>query len=215
MMRHGSRALAVIACFWLAGTATADNDYSRVGYYVSVSGAYGIADVDATPLGNYSTFFTPPFSTEGSGGLNLRVGKRVRNWVAFELEYEWMNGFTIQEAGGGTAARYRPNVLTLNSKFILPIPRIQPYLIAGIGLVNYTFDSAPFSTLLGNNNGFAVRAGGGLDAYVTRNIVLFFEGTYLLNTDQPTIPGTQSVNRDKLVNQLNYASLAVGLSYRF
>ena len=218
MIRLCSRVLVLAACLLMAGASTAENRFSRPGYYIAVSGAYGIADIDASPLGDFQNLYTPPFSTSGSGGLNLRAGKRLNSWVAFEVEYEWMDRFSINQAGGGEAASYRPNVLTMNGKFVLPIPRIQPYLLAGIGLVNYDFQSVPLQNLLGfggNFNGFAVRAGGGLDAYITDHIVVFFEGTYLLNTDQPTIPGTASTNRTRVVNQLNYASMAVGLAYRF
>ncbi|MAJ61755.1 MAG: hypothetical protein CBC48_18610 [bacterium TMED88] len=218
MIRMCCRVLVLAACLLVAGATAAENRFSRPGYYIAVSGAYGIADIDASPLGQFQGLYTAPFASSGSGGLNLRVGKRFESWLAFEIEYEWMDRFSINQAGGGEAASFRPNVLTMNGKFVLPIPRIQPYLLAGIGLVNYDFNSIPLQNVLAfgsNYTGFAVRAGGGLDAYITDHIVVFFEGTYLLNTDQPTIPGANSTNRIKVVNQLNYASMAVGLAYRF
>jgi opacity protein-like surface antigen len=218
MIRMCSRVLILAACLLVAGATAAENRFSRPGYYIAVAGAYGIADSNVNALSQFSGLYAPPFSSSGSGGLNLRVGKRLESWVAFEIEYEWMEQFSINQAGGSEAASFRPNVLTMNGKFVLPIPRIQPYLLAGIGLVNYDFKSAPLQSVLAfgsNYTGFAVRAGGGLDAYITDHIVVFFEGTYLLNTDQPTIPGANSTNRIKVVDQLNYASMAVGLAYRF
>ncbi|MCH2187077.1 porin family protein [Myxococcota bacterium] len=218
MIRLCSRVLILAACLLVAGATPAENRFSRPGYYIAVSAAYGIADLNVNALSQFQGVYTPPFSSSGSGGLNLRVGRRFESWAAFEIEYEWMDQFSINQAGGGQAARYRPNTLTMNGKFYLPIPRIQPYLLAGIGLINYDFQSAPLQSLLrfgSNYTGFAVRAGGGLDAYITDHIVVFFEGTYLLNTDQPTLPGTGSTNRVKILDQLNYASIAVGLAYRF
>ena len=49
--------------------------------------------------------------------------------------------------------------------------------------------------------GFAARFGGGVDIYLSSNIVFVFEGGYVLPTGD--------------VDGLDYASFAVGFQYRF
>lgn len=111
---------------------------------------------------------------------------------------------------------------TLNLKFLYPMGRIQPYALGGAGIVysqitgNYISfctqvdkarcDDDPPPTDLGagaleDGVAFGFRAGGGLDLYLTENIIFNWEAAAVIPTG-------------KLQN-LNYYSFLWGLQYRF
>lgn len=201
------------------GTAFANDELSREGYYVAAGGVYGVELLDTSPL---SQRLLTPLSTSNGWGLNVRAGNRVRSWLAFELQYEWMQGIDISQPaasiaspGPGTIGTYSPDVITVNAKFLLPIGPAQPYLLVGGGLVSYDLE------LLGglnawstSSNGFAFRAGGGVDAYLTKRIVFFAEGSLVLNTDITEFPAAPT-GQTPIIQDLYYISVSAGFACRF
>ena len=106
---------------------------------------------------------------------------------------------------------------TANGKLIIPTGRLQLYGLGGLGLFyNRTsntlpvyiddsrgIDEALINHSFGDESGtsFAVRAGAGVDFYVTEKIVLNVESTYVFPIGR--------------VSHLDYLTLGAGLQYRF
>lgn len=217
--RTGSVALAAIGLFLATSALAADDGFARKGLYIAAGGSYGIESIDASPL---ATLLTTTLSSDNSWGLNVRAGNRLESWLAFELQYEWMDGFDIDQSTGsvalpgpGTVAVYEPDIFTVNAKFFLPFWRAQPYLLVGGGIATYDLVvSGGINTLSRSSSGFAFRAGAGVDAYITRHLVCFAEATYVINSDSPTWPAT-GTSTAPTINDLYYASISAGLAYRF
>jgi len=228
MRNHRSGPIAFAAAvLLLASTAHAD-EYFRKGYYLNASVAGGFNQMDTTTFVQNFGVPSPPYDANDSWGLNVRAGSQVYDWLAFELEYEWMKGLVLQLPPGSAALvgggrgpfgtpssalmsmTYNPDIITVNAKFVLPFWRVQPYLLIGGGLALYDVEvSTPYETFSDSGQGFAFRGGAGVDFYINEHIALNIESSYLLNTssfDIYTVPA---------IEDLNYISFSAGVTYHF
>jgi opacity protein-like surface antigen len=217
------RVIAILALFLLLpAAALADDDkkdFSRSGFYLGVGGAYGINFFDDV-LESAALDEGLDISVKDTGGVNARVGYRVASWFAVEAMYEWMDNFKIKvnEVIGlppellGASVDYRTHTVSVNAKFVLPTWRLHPYLYLGIGGQYYDLDATGTFANLGfdfSEKGwaFAGRPGVGVDAYITKNIVLNVEASGVLATSNPsTIPD---------IGDMFYVTVGGGLQYRF
>lgn len=194
------------------GSAQAD-EFGRHGFYVGANATYAF-DLFQTEIYSAAGVGTVPLDYSDSWGFNVRAGYRLLSFLAIEAQYEWLDGIDISAPAFGPVGTYDPNVLTGNLKLILPTWRIQPYVLAGIGLTSWSLDVAPGIPLAGSSGtGFAFRGGAGLDIYLTKHVVLNTEGTAVLNTADFALPSTAGVAT--LQSNLYYFSLSAGLTYRF
>ncbi|MHC4138126.1 MAG: hypothetical protein ACYS0K_24575, partial [Planctomycetota bacterium] len=136
-------------------------------------------------------------------GLHARAG--CRNGLGGgELHFEWLEGFDVKV--DGSKANIDGWALTLDGKLyplwaletkLPPLARrFQPFATAGIGYL--TFDGPQGI----DEWDFAVRLGGGLDIYVTRNIVISVDTTYVLPVSDA-------------LDGLEYVSVGWGVLFRF
>lgn len=90
-MRQIGSIWAAVTCVLAAGSAIADDDFTRKGNYLIVGGTYAISQVGTDDFGAFINLGPNPpvLSTTNSGGLTLRGGTRFNKWLAFELQYEW------------------------------------------------------------------------------------------------------------------------------
>jgi len=166
-MRRTSLGLVVIALL-LAGTAAhaeedveADNDiFHRDGGYFGLSGIAGV------PVGDFGT------SGAVGGGLNGRLGWHGTGWLSFEMQAEYIHDMYTQE----TDTEWRTFAFTTNFKASCPMGRVQPYALAGLGLLY----AKRAGTTDRDSTNFATRFGAGLDIYLTKNWVLAAEVAYVL-----------------------------------
>lgn len=165
--------------------------------------------------------------TDSLGG-DFRAGYRIHPMFAAELNFQYYDNFDLK-LGGKTKdfADIRMYNFFLNGKFFPIDGVLQPYLEAGIGGVYADVDTDPVtitrtfargpgdnvensvSSEGGHNSGplFGGRIGGGLDYYVTRNIVVNFDISYTLTTkfDADGLPADIS---------LNHVPITLGVQYR-
>ncbi|MFT4569397.1 MAG: opacity protein-like surface antigen [Hyphomicrobiaceae bacterium] len=159
-------------------------DYARNGFYLIGAGSYAFEDFD----GEFSEL------ADDTGGFNARVGYRFHPNVAAEIEYEWFDDFSkssdIAEVDEAWA-------LTANAKLYAMTGCIQPYLLLGVGLMSADVDVSGS----GSTEEFLGRVGLGTDVYVTENIAVTGDATYLIPTGD--------------LEDLNAIALSLGLMYRF
>jgi len=209
------------------GFASANQEsFGRAGAYIGLSGVYTHNFFDDQIDDAFSDLVGGGVDVDidDSSGLNARVGYRAASFIAFELQYEWIDNFETNITspsllGEKATIDISGHSLTLNMKLILPSWRIQPYLLLGAGYSLYKTDtsfSPGFNAIPGinqldggNESGFAARGGAGIDWYVTRHIVLNTEVTALVTTQHLSEPDTGSIDN------LYYLSMGVGLQYRF
>ena len=147
------RAIAMLALVLLLPAAALagddENSFSRRGFYLGVGGAYGVNFFEDT-IEDAAESAGFKVSVKDTGGVNARVGYRLASWFALEGMYEWMDNFKIKVDGLigadpdllGAKVDYGTHTVTLNAKFLIPIWRLHPYLLLGIGGQYYDLDAA-------------------------------------------------------------------------
>ena len=213
--------IALMATFLVAGSALAGENVSSTfdqpGFYIGAGGVYA-SDIFETEIEDIAedTFGVPVnVDVEDSWGANGRIGYRLGSWFAAEIQYEWIDAFDVDLAAVGLpigAASLEAQTVTLNGRLIAPIWRTQPYLLVGVGGAFYDFKDNTAGNILGGSGdrtGFAGRVGGGLDVYLTQNLVLNAEATVLLTTEDFHTPAAGDLD------DLYYLSVGAGLRYQF
>jgi len=151
----------------------ADEDaagYDRDGWYSGVGGGYAIEYFDNGTSGN-------------SGFAQIRAGYHFLRFAALEAQLEYtpkFNGQSGRYAGVDTATFGT----WANIKGYPTAPwtgRFQPYAMIGIGWW-WERRWGPAISGVDQDGGFVSRYGGGVDLYVTKNIVVTAESAWVLPT---------------------------------
>jgi opacity protein-like surface antigen len=137
-------------------------------------------------------------------GFGARAGYRFHPHFAGELQFHWFSKAAV-ELDDGTksteAVKFKTMALTGNLKGYLFTGRIQPFLLAGAGIMNFDLQDKLNLGLKRSGEGFAVRLGGGIDLYLNENIVLEIEGGRMLPFGE--------------ISGMDHIFWSVGLKYRF
>jgi opacity protein-like surface antigen len=187
----------------LAGAATAQDDqdaYDRAGPYLGLAGTLAMDtqlqdDLDSRlgPFGDVDV--------DSSLGLNARAGYRFHPNLAAEIHYEWLSEFKIKLSsrlqGTSRITDLSGWALTFDGKVFLFTDNPHPFLLVGAGVLNIDADFDADETF------FAARFGGGADFYVTPNIAITLDVSYVLPAGD--IHGVG----------VDYVSIGWGLQYRF
>ena len=168
------------------------SEFARKGFYIGTGGIYAIENFNRTGA----------ISFDDALGFNLRVGYRLHPHIAVEAEGERTMGFDAKQFKGDVETW----TATINGKFFALTGQIQPYGLVGIGAMNASTDGLLIlvdskgrpST---NETDVAFRYGAGIDAYITNNWVINFEGSY--------------VNPRGDLSAIEYFAIGGGLQYRF
>jgi opacity protein-like surface antigen len=152
-------------------------------------------------------------------GVSGRVGYRCHPHVSAELQFDWMenwdgmiaeNGMPMNDTARNFQFELETLVFTTNVKGHLLTGRYQPYVLLGLGFMRTEIKTRDISG--GAIPGFAAEArerkvnvagrfGGGLDFYLTENVVVTAEGSYLMPAGK--------------LDGLDYYTFGLGLQYRF
>jgi opacity protein-like surface antigen len=189
--------LLSVAC--LSACASVDTKATtRDGFYLGVGGVGVLDDFD---LDDEEDFVGGNIHVDDPLGGEGRVGYRFLPVLGVEADFQAYDDFTF-EAGGTDIAEGNGWAASANLKgFLLPGP-LQPYVLAGFGMMSFDFDSTgtPGGTLIDDNDMFW-RFGAGLDAYASENVVLYGECTYNIPLDN--------------LEDFNFFAIAAGIQFRF
>lgn len=208
MLRSAACAFMAIALVCVSSLARAQEDYSRVGCYLGLAGTVAFLR-SAEDLLERTTGLSADVNE--SLGLHARAGCRGM-WGGAEVHFEWLEGFD-GEVDGVDIDQADGWALTLDVK-LYPLAglegrlpalarRFQPFATVGAGYL--TLDA------FDGESDFVGRFGGGLDVYVTRNIVINVDATYVLPASDSLCGEFPSCEGDDLA----YLSVGWGLLYRF
>ena len=155
----------------LAAAEEPPPDYSDPGFYVAIEGGAAWTTSLEDDLEEISML---PTHVSQSGTVGLRVGYRISRYIAAEFDTEYLTGFDISVAGIGFE-KFDGLAFTTNARLYPITGRFQPYAFFGVGLLHAHADR------LGAHHDtyFALRAGGGLEAYLTESIFLDAGVVYL------------------------------------
>ena len=195
---------STILVFAGAGPVLAqDGEFARNGIYLGVAvagAAYTEVEEDLEKESLVALGYIIPVDVELAVGLDARVGYRFHPRFAGEVQVQWSPKADIEFANV-EFLKLETLTFTGNVKGYLLTGRIQPFLLAGAGLMHFDVKDKLGLGLREKGEGFAARFGGGVDIYFSSNIVFVLEGGYVLPTGD--------------VDGLDYASFAFGLQYRF
>ncbi len=189
----------------LAGPALAQ-DYSRTGVYVGVGGQLAIEDWG----------FGTGFGLNPGYGGQLLLGHRTLDWIAAEIEIDYTH-FETNELFGTATIDFDLVSYTISAK-AFPLEaigpdsrqsgRLQPYLKAGLGGMHVDADLNVRGGGDDSNSGdgFALRFGGGLDAYVTQQFLLYLDLSYV-------VPFGDDLRHKS--DSFSTFLVGIGLGYRF
>jgi opacity protein-like surface antigen len=171
-------------------------DYGRTGPVLGLGAVFAAEDF-GLPSG---------FGGDGAWGYDVRGGYRVHKYLGVEGQFQHMHEFGVDDASGTNVSQIDAYAFTLNGKlYLMPKYRVQPYFAVGIGFLN-------LDGLSDDDTQFASRVGGGLEGYLTENVVLYFEASHLF-ADTELVPDPP-LNSGKF-DSFDFTSLAVGFQYRF
>ena len=139
-----------------------------------------------------------PPGTTGSGkldisvmpGVNVAGGYRISPHIAVEAEFEWARAnvdldIKLEAPGfedasdSSKVAEYSYWLLSANVKFYALTKRFQPFALIGVGVMNQEidFDDGPED----DETGIGLRFGGGADLYLSLNVALTADFTYVVS----------------------------------
>ena len=152
-------------------------DFDRPGAYGALNGVTSIETIDNDGV------------TEVGTGVSGRLGYRLSPQLAVEGQADWSGDF----AEGGLDVT--STTITGNLKYYLAQEKVQPYLLAGIGvqIADTNFTSS--------ESAFVARVGGGLDFYLSERFGLLGEVAYNIPTGD--------------LDGFDYLSVGWGVFYRF
>jgi opacity protein-like surface antigen len=203
--------LASLTCASVALTAGEDaeqDEFARRGWLIGVAASYAIETFKDDAESDAQEVYGPTasLSVDNSFGFNGRVGYRCHRWFSAEVGVEWLDGFKTDLSDPGPiniGIDIEPIVVTANMKGYLLTGRYQPFLLVGGGVMTaeFKFRGDPGSPGSITETEYAMRFGGGVDLYATKNVVVSLEADYVLPVSS--------------LSDLDYISIGVGLQYRF
>ncbi len=110
---------------------------------------------------------------DDSPGFTAWLGQRLSRWGAVEVQWEWMDGFEVENVTDNNtrSADFETHALTVNGRFypffaVHPLEgRIQPFVKVGGGFIHVDLDSSQGKD--DDDNAFVGRFGGGVEGYIT------------------------------------------------
>jgi opacity protein-like surface antigen len=204
-LRTVATALALALCCTSVAHAQDDDEesgpnFGRPGPYVAggfnvnfVAGWDSVQDLaDAQDL---------DYSIDPSYGFTAGVGYRLSPRVAVEGQVDY--GFDADvKVDGNKSGEIKTWVTTLDFKGYLLTGRFQPFAVMGLGAGFANGAAVVGSGVAGiDETGFVMRFGGGLDSYITENIAIFVDGSWVLSTGR--------------LSDVDLATVGAGVMYRF
>lgn len=192
-----------------------EDDYERTGWFAGFKAVSATEFLDEAEedknIGEAFEPFNVRFEMDNnntSGGISFLAGRRCHPRFSVEIDFEWVDEFKgkITDTDTGKLAakvNFAPFVGTVNLKGYFLTGRYQPYGLIGVGLMSIESDTRSST---GAKNGqttglLAIRFGGGIDYYITRNWLLNLKADYLYSATD--------------IQTLDYLSIGIGFGYRF
>ncbi|PIU57717.1 MAG: hypothetical protein COS89_03815 [Deltaproteobacteria bacterium CG07_land_8_20_14_0_80_38_7] len=166
----------------------------KEGVYIGIGGSYALQNFQTVGSNSY----------DNAGGFNIKAGYKQSKSSATELAFDYFPEFkwthprdSLTSASGTVSEKVRVFSVMLAQKLSIPNETFRPYIIGGIGYMSAKSDSGP---TLGSpdETGFCYKAGLGIDYFVTGNISLGLEGSYVFG-----------------IGDVRYGNFTAGAAYHF
>jgi opacity protein-like surface antigen len=219
-----AQALVCTAAAFYANEDEVDPEaYDRPGLFIGAGANYAIDEFsgDVTSQMTVAQYdpdapglageMTKDLEFENSFGLKGQLGYRCHSRFSIEAQVEWVDGFDadVDKVSSGKVGEthLEPLVVTTNAKAYLLTGRTQPFLRVGLGFMRMKYEEKDLTVVISpaadtqhdRKTRFAMRFGGGIDHYLTKNIAVSVDVDY--------------VNSFSL--DVDYVLVGGGIQYRF
>lgn len=187
------------------------DDYDRRGWLLGASGNYLIETFQESAESDIESQLSDPtadLSADDSFGFSGRLGYRCHERVGTELNFQWfdkIDGHVSQDGLGRTFdAELGPIAATVDAKGFLLTGRYQPFVLFGMGFLRIETDldnRGAGPDMNWTDADFAMRFGGGIDLYATKNVVVSAQADYLMPFGA--------------LDGFDFVTIGLGLQYRF
>ena len=155
--------------------------FSRSGAYLGAGGAFALQN------------FRVAGDQDDAAAIVFRAGYRGYSWLAIELIGEVLTSFDDSSFRNNDVWGF---AVTANAKVFAPLGRFEPWLMAGLGIVDIDEDDRN-----GRREDFALRSAAGFDLYLTPRWALYGEAMYMLPWGE--------------VSRFEHATFGGGILFRF
>jgi hypothetical protein len=157
-----------------------EEDWNRLGFYIGIGPSF-FAEQFEGDIGR--------FGSDDTWGFHVRAGYRFWEYMAVEGLYEYANEFgedigpLFPDDFEGNRYDIQTNVFTANLKLIAPFGRFQPYLGGGAGFMAPTQSRVGiFRAFDWETVEFAGRVMGGFDVYITPQLAVYADASWVIPT---------------------------------
>ena len=223
-------ALALLLAPTVSEADAARDDFARPGLSVRAGASLGfessddLAEVNSLLLPTLIALGPIPGAPPGTtieaarieartlAGVSLGFGYRLHPNLALEAAFDWMRGdldldLTISAPLFGRVSqtvnmgKWELWTVTSDLKLFALTGRLQPYALVGAGVMGQKLSDTLGAGISESQTAFVPRFGGGLDLYLTKNVLLEAEAAYLLSTGD--------------LDGNDFITLRLGLGFRF
>lgn len=194
--------VALVALVAVPVASVADDagaNYARSGWYLGAGGVG--ASFRSADSKIESDFGVSHADAENALGFNLSAGYRGHEHLAVEVAFELMDDTDVDLTGGDAVSIDSWTLMAYTKPYFMT-GRVQPFLLAGLGVMQVRVSDLPSLPSSGMSaTEFAVRFGGGVDFYVSEHVVVELGVNYVLPTAD--------------IKDFDYLAIEWGLKYRF
>lgn len=204
-------AMASLLVFAAGALPASADEYSEPGGYLILGGLNAFEHFpEVTGVSNL----------QNSMGFQIRAGARILEFLAAEVEGDFISGFDfdVTDAGGAGRLVLEGGNITVNVKGYWPLGPLQPYGMIGIGGMwasiatrydtGYTCTPGYWSwwcsstrTRLADGGSFVAKFGGGADFWLTDDWALTIDAVYTMPTGE--------------LEDFAYTTLGWGVKFKF
>jgi opacity protein-like surface antigen len=172
--------------------------WAQPGFYAGLAGDLAFGTGIEDELEDLSGV---PVDVDPSLGLNARAGYRFHPHFAVEGHYEWTSGFDVGASGGPDVLELEGHAFTADAKGYLTTGRWQPFALVGLGFLYGELSDKVGAGFSADETAFAARFGAGFDTYLTENLAVTLDASYVVPTDD--------------LDGFDYVSFGWGFQYHF
>lgn len=172
-MQQFAKTVICLICLGLVSSASFAGNCSKTGLTLSLGASYVAENFDT---GRDQITF------DESSGLNVKVGYRLLEHVALELDFLNLNGFD-GEIYDIEALELTGHTITLSGKFYPVTGKIQPFILFGLGFADLELEDTVGVNYSESNSDPVIRLGAGFDLCITSTVSLYGEVSYYITQD--------------------------------
>lgn len=148
-------------------------DPSRTGVYLGAGAVYAMQNFSGTGV-----------NTDDSGAFNVRIGYRFIPRLATELHIESYPGFDAGDGAGNDVGDINGWTVGGNARGYILTGKYQPFLLMGVNFLDMETNDSRAADPSKQNDGVAMRFGGGMEIYTFNKVALTADISYLLGLDE-------------------------------